>query len=432
MAKVNFYLKDKNKDGSTAITMFVSFNRQRIKYPTSKSINPKFWNPEAMRVRSVKAVPEVREINNSLENLELKALKILYELENTLERFPTKGEYISELDKKLNVKISKDEAPTENQAVDTITFLGWYNKFINDSKVGKRLNAGKRFDNKSIQKYEATLSHLEKFNKQFHLSFESINADFHSKFTEFLNKKGFKLNTVGKHIQVLKTFLNYATELGINKNLYYKSRSFKTFNEEAFSIYLNEKELDKIYRHDFSEKPHLERQRDLFIVGCWTGLRFSDLDKLDTKRIKGQFLTIKTQKSKETVVIPIHPVVKEIYNKYKDKYESGFPPAITNQKMNEYLKDICKAVKDLDRSIETEFTAGGIKKLEFKNLSDLVTTHTARRSFATNLYLSGFPSISIMKITGHRTEKAFLKYIKITPEENAKKLLEHWNNTKKS
>ena len=69
MAKVNFYLKDKNKDGSTAIVMFVSFNRQRIKYPTSKSVHPKFWNAESMRVRSVKALPEAKQINNALENL---------------------------------------------------------------------------------------------------------------------------------------------------------------------------------------------------------------------------------------------------------------------------------------------------------------------------------------------------------------------------
>jgi integrase len=431
MAKVNFYLKDKNKDGSTAIVMFVSFNRQRIKYPTSKSVHPKFWNAESMRVRSVKALPEAKQINNSLENLSKSAVTILYELENSLKRFPTKEEYIKKLDRELDVKINRNEMPSENQPIETVSFIGWYKKFINDSKTGIRLNSGKRFDERSIQKYEATLAHLKEFNKKFYLSFENINAEFHAKFTEFLNKKGFMLNTVGKHIQVLKTFLNYATELGINNNLYYKSRSFKTFNEEAFSIYLNEDELKKIYSHDFSDKPHLERQRDLFIAGCWTGLRFSDLNKLDAKRINGQYLTVKTDKTGETVVIPIHPIVKEIHVKYKDKYESGFPPALTNQKMNEYLKKICKAVKDFNRIIDTEFTAGGVRVSKKMDLHDLVTTHTARRSFATNLYLSGFPSISIMKITGHRTEKAFLKYIKITPEENAKKLLEHWNKNYK-
>jgi len=95
--------------------------------------------------------------------------------------------------------------------------------------------------------------------------------------------------------------------------------------------------------------------------------------------------------------------------------------------MNDYLKVICEKVECLKVSVETEYVKGGVEVFEDKMKWELVTTHTARRSFATNVYKSGFPAISLMKITGHRTEKAFLLYIKVTPEENAQKLLSHWN-----
>lgn len=420
MAKFNFYLRDKSKNGETPIILYVSYNSLRVKYPTQTSIHPKYWNEVDMVVRNVKDFPQAKAINNHLKHLSTVAENVLYEKEVGLRRFPTKHEFIEALDNGLG----RSEEVQDEASLD---FLSWYNRFIEESRTGARLNEGKQFDKRSIQKYEATYRYLEEFNKLFYLTFDNINADFHSKFTEFFNKKGFKLNTVGKHIQVLKTFLNYALEKGVNVNLYFKSRRFTSYKEESFSIYLNEKTLSDINNLDLSKTPNLERQRDLFMVGCWTGLRFADLEKIGRSNISGDFMTVETQKTGETVIIPIHPVVKAIYQKYSKETDSGFPAAISNQKMNEYLKIICKKVNSIkDKKIVTKFTKGGEKIEEEKLLPDLITTHTARRSFATNLYLSGFPSISIMKITGHRTEKAFLKYIKITPEENAKKLLEHW------
>ena len=115
--------------------------------------------------------------------------------------------------------------------------------------------------------------------------------------------------------------------------------------------------------------------------------------------------------------------------KYSDKYPNNLPPTISNQKMNDYLKEIAKKVDSLKVPVEVEGIKGGLKTTEQKQKWELVTTHTARRSFATNVYKSGFPAISLMKITGHRTEKSFLLYIKVTPEENAHKLLDHWNKS---
>ncbi|MPN21796.1 hypothetical protein SDC9_169177 [bioreactor metagenome] len=166
----------------------------------------------------------------------------------------------------------------------------------------------------------------------------------------------------------------------------------------------------------------LDKVRDLFIIGCYTGLRFSDLNQISPDNFinNNTQIKVKTEKTGEFVVIPLHKTVKEIVQ----KYDNSIPDVISNQKMNEYLKEVAKLAELNDR-ITISSTKGGTKQTEVFEKWELVTVHTARRSFATNMYLLDIPTISIMKITGHRTEKAFLLYIKISQEENANKLLNH-------
>jgi integrase len=160
----------------------------------------------------------------------------------------------------------------------------------------------------------------------------------------------------------------------------------------------------------------------LFVIGCYTGLRFSDLATLNEKNIidKGTKIKILTQKTGELVIIPLHTYILEILKRYNGK----IPQVISNQKMNDHLKAIGKEAKIKEKTT-LHYTQGGIKKSETLPKHELITVHTARRSFATNAFLNEIPSISIMKITGHRTERAFMKYIKISQEENANKLINH-------
>lgn len=438
MAKFNFYLREKTKDGETPIILFISFNSSRLKYSTGKAIHPKFWNESDQLARQVKEFPLGKELNLNLKFKKGTAEKEFESLCNELQRPPSTEELKKRLDEVLNPSETISETERENRPP---TFLELFKRFIQDSETGIRLTAsGKRFDKRSIQKYNTTYSVLETFGKKYHLTFETIDKNFYTKFVDFLNKpiygkdkevikKSYSLNNVGKYIQVVKTFLNYATENGYNSNLYYQTKQFKAHKVAGFSIYLNESELTDLYNLDLSLQPHFERVRDLFIVGCWTGLRFSDFTSIKPENIKGDFLHIKTFKTGEPVIVPIHQMVKSIMAKYSGKYPNSLPPAIANQKMNSYLKEIAKKVDSLKVPVEVEGIKGGLKVTSTKYKWELVTTHTARRSFATNVYKSGFPAISLMKITGHRSEKSFLLYIKVTPEENAQKLLEHWNKS---
>jgi integrase len=135
------------------------------------------------------------------------------------------------------------------------------------------------------------------------------------------------------------------------------------------------------------------------------------------------FIKMVTQKTKELVIIPCNPIVLKIFNKYETN-ANMLPRAMSNQKFNDYIKEVC-ALAGLTEK-------GRLSKTPELPLCDLVSSHTARRSFATNHYLQGFPPIDLMKITGHKTERSFLKYIRVSKLDTAKRLNEHiklnWKN----
>ena len=188
--------------------------------------------------------------------------------------------------------------------------------------------------------------------------------------------------------------------------------------------------METLHRFDLSATPHLDRARDLFLVGCWTGLRFSDFSQIRpeniTEKEDGKYITIETQKTGELVEVPLHDTVLEIMEKYQNRYANSLPPSLRNQPLNRYLKDIGKAV-GFDSPETIIYTKGGIRVTQQLPKHELITTHTARRSFATNQFLLGIPSITIMAMTGHRTEKSFMKYIKVTKREQATIMRSFWN-----
>lgn len=349
--------------------------------------------------------------------------------------------YLDELEAVILSEYKKlKEPPTSdwlNTVIDRFRFPEKYEKkperlfpFIQDfiNNAPRRINpkTNKPVSYKVQREYHASFGYLQQYAKEIgkEIDFKDIDLEFYDNFKEFLEKQGLALNTVGKKIQTLKVFLNEATARGINTNLKYQSSRFRTITEESESIYLNIKELDKIANLDLTNNPKLDKIRDLFLVGCWTGLRFSDWNKIKPENIKMGLITLKQGKTGQPVVIPIHPTVKAIL----DKYNGNLPAPISNQKFNNYLKEVAK-LADFKEGITKHITRGGKTETIFKHKWELVTTHTARRSFATNAYNMGIPSITIMAITGHRTETAFLKYIKVTPEQHARKMQKFWLNS---
>lgn len=295
-------------------------------------------------------------------------------------------------------------------------------KLINRFISGEIKHEGRNKSINTLKTYKTTLNHLLAFEKEkkYKLSFENMNLDFYNSFISYLISKDLNPNSIGKEIKNLKTFLSAANDFGYTTNIIHKHKKFKKPSKETDSIYITQSEIDALYRHDLSENKRLERVRDLFVFGCYVGLRFSDFSSLKPENIQiidgEKFICKITKKTNEQVWIPCHPIILEIFEKYGNN-TNNLPQAPSNQKFNDYIKEASKLTKLTEK--------GRLSKDPNKELWECISSHTARRSFATNYFLEGFSTLHLMKITGHRTETAFLKYIRTTKLDTAKRLNEH-------
>lgn len=414
MANVTFKLRSPKGNAPQMIYLICRFGRNdKLAYSTGLKVFPAHWNKDKMRARNI-----VEAIGKDAINARLNELQAV--TETHIIELKTKGKAVSKeaLRKFLDLYTHNQLSDTEN------TLHGFVEGYLarNSSRVNP--NTGKLISYKVKREHERTYELLQEFekakNKGVKLDFEDITLDFYADFTAYLQELSLSVNTIGHKIQTFKAWLNEATEKGINKSQQYKSHRFKAITEETENIYLTNSELEKLYNYEYKTES-LTRVRDLFLIGAYTGLRFSDFTSITADNIRFNTLHIEQQKTGKPVSIPMHPIVLSIWKKYNGQ----LPTIISNQKFNDYLKEVCK-LAGIDSPEQKSITKGGMRLKKTYKKYELVSSHTARRSFATNLYLSGFPTLSIMQITGHKTETAFMKYIKVTANQHASLLREHW------
>jgi integrase len=198
--------------------------------------------------------------------------------------------------------------------------------------------------------------------------------------------------------------------------------------EDTTAVYLSDAELDELFLLDLSNRPALERARDLLVFHARTGLRHSDWKSFSEINFNDDRILIRTKKTSQIVTIPLHHTGRMIRARYEGVYPNALPPALTNQKMNEYLKELAALAPSLQMPVIIYKTVAGVPTSITKKKYQCITTHTARRSFATNLYRAGCPVRSIMEITGHKSESSFRSYIRLNGEEHAK-IVEMYMNT---
>ena len=418
MASIKFYLNRPDSKEKTAIFFRLSYGAYEItkgkrqylsiRYFISESISPEFWDTKNGRAKETRKFPQYPEFNQRLKEIENTVLNVLRRIQNDgIE--PENDILKREFDKiwRSGKNLTEDEAAG-------MEFIQYVHHFIKTSNKRESTKKSYRVVERDLKEYQS--------RKKTKLKFASIDIDFYNSFVKFLKSKRYAPNTIGTRVKNLKTFLSNAKEAGLPVTEDFKKRAFAKLKEETESIYLSEQELMDMYNIDLNKFPKLSRTRDLFLIGAYTGLRFSDLSKLneDNISIQEQLISIRTVKTDKPVVIPFHPIVRAILN----KYEYHLPKIPSNQKFNEYLKEVARLAGIIE-PVRIEQTKGDFKIKKSEPKYNLVSSHTARRSFATNTYLRDVPSISIMKITGHKTESAFMKYIKISQEDNARKLQMH-------
>jgi integrase len=314
-------------------------------------------------------------------------------------------------------------------------FTHFIEQFIEESKTKKSRN-NTPIKKRTIQHYNTTLVKIKNFEEHIGktLKLDEININFHSHFIHFLETIQFlNPNTIGGYIDDIKLFLRNADSKGLKISNEYKLKNFYSPSNKTNDIYLKEEEINKIYQMKF-EQDYLDNARDWLIIGLRTGLRVSDLLTLKESDIIDGFIEIRNKKTDFPVIIPLHNDVANILS----KREGEFPRKISDQNFNDYIKVVAEksgitetveGAKITDVKIKVNGKEVTIHRKVFGkyNKNELVTSHICRRSFATLLY-GKLDTLTIMKVTGHKTEKQFLDYIKITPKEYAEKLRAHWAN----
>ncbi|MGN7825039.1 tyrosine-type recombinase/integrase [Chitinophaga sp. 22536] len=231
--------------------------------------------------------------------------------------------------------------------------------------------------------------------------------------------KGLKTSTVGKTIKQLRIFLRDRMRRKIIAPI--DLSDFKILDEDADAVYLSWPEINRIYQADLSKKPHLTKYRDLFVLGCLTGLRFSDFSSIQPEDVRKGSLYKKQEKSDHWVVVPLRDAAEEILLKRFNRQI----PAVSNPEFNRHIKEVAQ-LAGICELIKFSHKKGNKDIVQVKPKHEWITSHTCRRSFCTNEFLAGTPVELIMKISGHKSLRDFYRYIRITPEEAGRKIREIW------
>ena len=415
MANLRLIVRFPNKQEPQTVYVSFRFGRNdKLLYATPVKVLPQYWDAERQRARVSKYYPQADDVNAALS-------AIVARVERFLSDSAREGSPVT----KDSLKVLLDEHFGKGK-VSGIDFHDFFKIYIKELET--RMNAnrgGQTVSYKTRREYARTYEYIKKYERRRKMrwEFDNIDQGAIADFVAYLQSQDLATNTIAHKVISLKALLRAAVERGLTQNERWKF--YRNSSEQTESVALDEGELERIRRCDLSRHKHLEKVRDLFLMECWTGLRYSDATSLTSENIQGDMIVIQQKKTNNYVTIPVHPVVREIWERY-----GGVPPVISNQKFNNYLKLVCKAARIRMRVLKS-VTRGGKKTTTKYEKWELVSSHTGRRSFATNLYKSGFPAISIMQITGHKTEAAFLKYIKVSPEEHAKLLAEHWRKSYK-
>ena len=422
--KVSFYLKRPNDNRVSVVFAQINYNMTVYKYYLLEKIHPSDWNRKKQCAKPGARIVESISFNKRLQDISVTMTEVLYKYINSNGgKSPSPQAYYDLLDEAFNRQTPEKKAREAERS-----FWGFFQSFLDRMECGSRVHLTKNtpIAVNTIRNYRNLMNHLrdyQQFSKR-DIEFDTIDMTFYYGFVDYLTKnKKVNINTIGKQITQIKVLMREALELGYTSNTIFTHRKFRSVTADTDAVYLNDKEVEELYKLDLSGHKKLERVRDLFVIGCFTGLRFSDLGQLSLISIDDEIIELRQIKTGDPVYIPLQPEVKNIMA----RYDNGFPSTLSNQKFNEYLKDVCIKCESLKKETSIKTFIAGKRETITKPKWFFVKSHTARRSFATNEYKKGELTIAeIRAITGHKTDKSFYKYIRVTSRENAENVATKW------
>lgn len=405
-----FALESRKKNGvpvieNVPIRMRVIFASHRIEFTTGYRIDAAKWDVDKQRVKNGctnKLKQSASDINTDLLRYYTIMQEVFKEYE-VKDIMPTPQEIKASFNNKVNLT---EEAQEEQKG-----FWEIFNEFV--SECGKQNN----WTDSTYEKFAAVKKHIKEFKAE--PTFVYFDEDGLNNYVDFLRKtKDMRNSTIGKQLGFLKWFIRWAFKKGYHQNIAFETFKPKLKNTPKKVIFLTWNELNKLKACNIPQnKQYLERVRDVFLFCCFTGLRYSDVYNLRTSDVKADHIDITTVKTADSLVIELNNHSKAILEKYKDVHFEGNKvlPVISNQKMNDYLKELGE-LAEINEPIRETYYKGNQRIDEVTPKYALLGTHAGRRTFICNALALGIPAQVVMKWTGHSDYKAMKPYIDIADD----------------
>ena len=412
-----FALESRKKDGvpiveNVPIRMRVNFASQRIEFTTGYRIDVAKWDGDKQRVKNGctnKLKQSASEINAAL-------LGYYTELQEIFKRFEVAEITPSpaEVKEAFNNRHGQNEK-TELASADTSNVpSNFYEAFDDFVRVCGRQND---WTHSTFEKFAAVKNHLKNFRSE--LSFDFFDEEGLTEYVQYLREvREMRNSTIGKQLSFLKWFLRWSFKQGMHSNNAYDAFKPKLKDTQKKIIFLTWEELNKLREFKIPPtKQALERVRDVFLFQCFTGLRYSDVFNLRRSDIKGDHIEVTTVKTSDSLIIELNDHSRAILEKYKDvEFENDKAlPVITNQKMNDYLKELAE-LAEINEPVRQTYYKGNERIDEVTPKYALLGTHAGRRTFICNALALGIPPQVVMKWTGHSDYKAMKPYIDIADD----------------
>ncbi len=399
MNKVNFNLKNPNKESSLIILVFRYSNRI-YKESMKITIPVKHWNKKRQRIREISGYFEYPGYNAKLDYMERTVKKAFSNFQRR-DQIPSIKELKEEIYNILDINNLK------NSKHDTNTIIGYIENFIHDAKENEKYTKG------TLQGYNQMLKVVKSLPNSRTLEFKDLDNSILDSMTYIMvNKFDYGINQINKIQKKLITVVNHAKIDGysINRAFYSKGWRVKAKSINNSGVAFTKEEIHKIKELKLNKR--LDKIRDIFLLGINVGQRYSDLKSLNKDKIINkdgvEYWDFVQQKTKKRITIPVDEQSKNILNKY-----NGYPPYVSSQIFNKYLKEICKLAEINDEIIIRKEYPNKKTKEERKKKYEIVSSHDMRRTFVTLAHKKGIPAAVIMKVSGHSNLKTFSDYLKI-------------------
>jgi site-specific recombinase XerD len=409
----------------SSIRAKISVSGTSIFLYTGVSIETEHWDKKKHFVRPYVGKTTTTRVLRILKELEIAIMDLIdqYKYGRPKLTFVELEEKLQELVESPHNKYNKEK---KQSVVTKESFNSFFDHFYNDCANGIRLTPKRqKLKPTALYSYINSKKMFEKFQKEkgYDIALSDFKQEHIDAFGDYMiNDLEIAMNTHSKAMMEVMQVIKYAVKLKKLPSSRLSELEFDTRREETDSIYLKESEvLELLQIKDFDEPIH-EIVRDVFVIGCFTGMRFSDYTTIDAAAIQENRLSFIQQKTGGRVTLPIHPVVNTILNKYN--YQ--LPEVPKNNAFNQILKLIGSKMPSLQVSFTRQVTYKRELQSFVKKKYEFLQTHTARRSFCSNEYLKGTDPLVIMAISGHKSHKSFMRYIKVSGDEFADKLEKIW------